>query len=271
MPKPLASIKYRSDEKLIVLPVSIGGQHTWFALDSGARHTVIDPRLTSALGLKQVARSTTTGAGKGAVGVGHVGPVTLKLSGMALPVADPWVIDLSGVPIAKDIRGLVGAELFERHIVRIDPVRRTLQVFDARDYPRPKGAVALPLIVENQRLFIDCVLDVKPGLSVKRRLRIDTGSGDSVNDPTVGQARETRKTVVGNGLGASYEATSGKLDAVHIGPFTIKQVWGPGGEPPSIGMEIFRRFTTTFDAPHGKLYLQPNAAFGEPVPAPPTG
>jgi hypothetical protein len=33
-------------------------------------------------------------------------------------------------------------------------------------------------------------------------------------------------------------------------------------------MEMMRRFTLTFDARRGLLYLEPNASFAAPVPAP---
>lgn len=56
--------------------------------------------------------------------------------------------------------------------------------------------------------------------------------------------------------------------AVHIGPYTIRHVWGPGAPQTTIGMEIFRRFITTFDAQRGVLHLVPNRTLIEPVPEP---
>jgi hypothetical protein len=49
---------------------------------------------------------------------------------------------------------------------------------------------------------------------------------------------------------------------------SIRYVWGPAGAVPIVGMEMMRRFTLTFDARRGLLYLEPNASFTEPVPAP---
>jgi len=51
-------------------------------------------------------------------------------------------------------------------------------------------------------------------------------------------------------------------------PFTFRDSWGPAIPSAAIGMEMFRRFTTTFDVAHGKLYLQPNRRLTEPVPPP---
>ncbi len=78
----------------------------------------------------------------------------------------------------------------------------------------------------------------------------------------------TLKTRGGNGLGENFVAASGLMDAVQLGPFAFKQVWGPSATPPAMGMEILRRFIVTFDAPHGRLYLSPTPAIKEPIPAP---
>jgi hypothetical protein len=111
-------------------------------------------------------------------------------------------------------------------------------------------------------------LAAKPGELVQRRVRVDTGSEDSVDDDTVRQSPTTQKTVLGNGLGASYEDVSGVYDTVVIGSFTFRHVWGPAGAVPIVGMEMLRRFTMTFDVRRGLLYLEPNASLREPVPAP---
>ena len=70
-------------------------------------------------------------------------------------------------------------------------------------------------------------------------------------------------------MGEDYQGVSGLLKAVHLGPFTWTHVWGPEATRPAIGMEIFRRFVATFDAPHGQLYLKPNRHIREPIPEPP--
>jgi len=51
------------------------------------------------------------------------------------------------------------------------------------------------------------------------------------------------------------------------GPVAFHQVWGPAGAVPIVGMEMMRRFTLTFDAKRGLLYLEPNASFSEPLRA----
>jgi hypothetical protein len=60
---------------------------------------------------------------------------------------------------------------------------------------------------------------------------------------------------------------SGVYDTVVIGPFTFHHVWEPADAVAIVGMEMMRRFTLTFDAKHGLLYLGPNSSFDKPVPS----
>ena len=266
---PLATIRYQLDDKLMCIPVRVNGSApARFCIDSGARHSVIDPRLAAQLGLGTVAKGHTTGTGKGDVPLATLEPVTLDVGGAHVQVDAPWSIDLSPVPIARNTRGLLGFDAFDQYVLRFDPIKRTVAFFNrARFTPSASGTV-LPMIVQDRAMYLDAKLDVKPGLSVTHRLRIDTGSNDAVNDEIVGQALVTRKTNLGRGLGASFAGLSGVFDAVQIGPYQIRHVWGPGGPGPAVGMEIFRRFVSTFDVRRGRLYLSPTPGFLDPVPPP---
>lgn len=269
--QPLAVIKYRPDDRLVLLPVKVRGRTEWFVFDSSSTNLVLDSRLTARLGLEARKSSSTTGAGAGAVGVKHVDPISVSVGPLSIRSEDPWSIDLSNVPIAKDVRGLIGADLWRRYVVQMNAERKTIAFYEPRTFRASRAERCLPLIVQGGRMFVEATLDVKPGLSEKHKLRIETGAEETVNDPILAQAAETQRTKLGNGLGEDFYAVSGKMNALHLGPFTIRDVWGPGGPGPSIGMEIFRRFVTTFDVSRGCLYLKPTRALADPIPLPPTG
>ena len=271
---PLATVSYRSDgtaKKLISLPVSVyGAPARWFILDTGAPRSALDNRLARDLKLQPVKTTREGGTGHGTVPAGHLRPLRLTIGKVSLPVADPLMLDMANVPIGPDNRGLIGSELLSAYVVQIDPTHHTVSIFDPSTFQPRRGDVRLPLGVdgERRRFYLDAVLQVRPGLTVTHRLRIDTGSEDSVDDPIVKQARRVTATQLGNGLGSNFQGVSGVYDRVTIGPFPFTYVWGPGGDLPAIGMELLRRFTVTFDAPHHALYLRPNAALSEPVPPP---
>lgn len=268
---PVATVAARRAGKLLFVPVRVAGVGPfWFAVDSGASHTVIDPYILRKVGIATKGSTTTTGTGKGAVAVVRAAPLKMAIGRAVVDVAEPWVIDLSGVPIPKWVHGLAGAEFFEKYVIELDSSAPSLRFFDPKTFLKADAATTVPIVVENHRFFVAVAIDVNDHERVEHRLRIDTGSGDSVADDIVRKGREVRETTLGAGLGADFKGVSGLLNAVHLGPFTIRDVWAPGAPNPGIGMEIFRRFTTTFDIPHGAMHLVPNAHFDDPVPLPPS-
>ena len=272
---PLTVIHYRTDgtdHKLMTIPVSVNGSApSWFVVDTGAPQSAFDTRLATDLGLAAKTTTQIGGTGHGTVPAGHPGPQTLGMGSLSLRVPDPQILDLKGVPISADDRGLVGSELFERYVVTVDTVHHSLSVFDPKTFKPDPHAVSLPVYTDGKRLYLEATIFVKPGLKVIHRLRIDTGSEDSVDDPIVKEARTTQATTLGNGLGTNFQGVSGVYDAVQIGPYRINHVWGPGGDRPAIGMEMLRRFVVTYDVPHMRIYLRPTQALHSPVPPPTNG
>lgn len=264
-------LHYELNEKLVYLPVQVNGSRVfWFALDSGARHTVIDTAVAKELKLKIVSDDSITGVGKGSVAMRHAADTDVSIAAVHLRVKDPWVIDLNASHASeKRLDGLIGADFFAAYVIRIDPEARTIAFHPAKHFVYRGRGAAVPVTFADNRLFVDLTLAVRGRKPVVHRVRIDTGSNDAVSDDLVKQSPERRKSLQGVGLGQPYVDYSGVLDRVTIGPYTIRHSWGPSNPKPAMGMEILRRFTLTFDVTRGRLYLEPNARFAEPVPAPP--
>jgi hypothetical protein len=268
-PEPIAVIPFKREGNLMIVQTRINDSAPLpFILDSGASHSVLTPKLAEALRLKLTPDKPTTGTGKGEVPVLRSDAVKMQLAGLGLEIPAPWIIDLSKVPIPQETAGLIGAELFKRFVVRMDQAARTISVFDPETY-RPDATVpSVPLLVEGDKLFLEATLALGEGKAVTRKLRIDSGSEGSVNDEIVRESSERQRSTLGGGLGENFEGYSGVLRSVKIGPFEFKDVWATGAPHPTIGMELLRRFVVTFDAPHGRLYLEPTKELNERVPPP---
>jgi hypothetical protein len=264
-----AEISYRPVGKLIYLPVQVNGSGPlWFIFDTGAPNSIIDTAAAQTLHLRAISSGIIHGTGKGDVSANDAGEVQFTFGGFTTRVPHAKIVDLSKVPVPVKADGLIGAEFLEQYVLRIDPVAHTIAFYDPNTFTYRGKGKSLPLELTNSRLYVHVGLAAKPGELVQRKLRVDTGSEDSIDDDTVRNSSATQKTTLGNGLGTSYEDVSGVYDTVIIGPFAFHHVWGPAGAVPTIGMEMMRRFTLTFDAKRGLLYLEPNSSFNEPVPAP---
>lgn len=268
--EPLGIISFKKDGKLMLVEARINGSEPiTFIVDTGASHTVFDPKFARQLGLKVQAAPPTTGTGSGDVQKSITKPVQMTLNGFTIEVPEPWVIDLSKAPLPAETMGLLGAEVFKSHVVRIDPETSAMTVFSPDSDHHESKVDSVPLIVDGDKLFLEAKLEVPDGKTVTHKLRIDTGSESSINDEVAQQSEEVRTSILGGGLGENFKSYSGVFTSAAIGPFTFKKFWGPAGPRPAIGMELLRRFVLTFDAPHGRLYLEPTPALADPVPTPP--
>jgi hypothetical protein len=266
---PLVEISYRPVGKLIYLPVQVNGSGPlWFIFDTGAPNSIIDTAAAQTLHVKAISSGSIHGTGKGDVSANDAGEVRFTFGGFTTRVPHAKIVDLSKVPVPVKADGLLGAELLEQYVLRIDPVAHTIALYDPNTFTYRGEGKSLPLELTNSRLYVHVGLAAKPGELVDRKLRVDTGSEDSIDDDTVRNSSATQKTTLGNGLGTSYEDVSGVYDTVIIGSFAFHHVWGPAGAVPIIGMEMMRRFTLTFDAKRGLLYLEPNSNYNEPIPVP---
>ena len=263
------ALHYRANGKLASVPVSVNGsRRLWFVLDTGARHTLVDSAAALALGLEIVSEDQGSGAGRGTYRQWHAPPIDVTVGPVVLHVPDPWVIDLAHVGTAQPPDGLLGADLFERYVIRIDPVARTLAFIDSTSYRYQGKGAMLPLTDTESRLYVDVQLTLPNGITETHAMRIDTGSEDAASDNLVRRSPERRLARQGVGLGAAYVDTSGVFESIGLGPYAVHRAWGASNDHPAVGMEILRRFTMTFDVPHGRLFLEPNSHLADPVPAP---
>src|ERR1700683_4616050 len=213
--KPLVEITYRPVGKLIYVPVQVNGSRPlWFCFDTGAPNSLIDTATARRLNLKAFTSGVIHGAGKGEVSASDAGEVRLTVGGLATSVPHAKIVDLSKVPVPVREDGLLGAEFIERYVVRIDPARDTIAFYDPKGFAYPGPGKSMPVELTNSRLYVQVGLAAQPGQLVERRVRVDTGSEDSVDDDTVRSSPKTRQTILGNGLGTSYEDVSGVYDSV---------------------------------------------------------
>lgn len=264
----LASVPYQPNGKLIYLPVTVNGRHLWFTLDSGAMHTILNTATANRLGIRAISTDRQAGAGRGTVSRQHAPPLDVFVGGVRLHVNDPYIIDLSHTGTARQQDGLLGEDFFAAYVVRIDPVKRTFAIYDPATFRYHGAGAGLPLRARRDKLYIPMTLELPNGIAAQREARIDTGSEDAASDDLVKQSPVRRETTLGVGLGRPYVDYSGVFSRVQLGPYVIEDAWGPSNPVPTVGMEILRRFTMTFDVPHGRLWLEPNAWLHDSVPTP---
>ncbi len=247
-----------------------------FILDTGGAF-IISPELAAAL---------KTGS-SGGVQIGGVGDTT-EAAGFthidllqfgAASVKDQYALVLPidkgfGVAEGLHIDGMIGYEFVARFLTTIDYARQTMTL--APLGPKPAvvaGATAIPFFFNGTIPNVPIVIDGIPANG-----EFDTGSRGSLTltspfvgaHPHLASKIETGDGVAGFGIGGPSLAKLGRLDSLQIGPFVLAkpivafgtQSQGAFADPlggQNVGGDVWKRFTVTFDYPHYRLLLAPNA------------
>ena len=255
------ALPFEFQNNQIYLQVGINrAKPAWFIVDSGASGCVVDKAVARKLRLKTSGSAQGTGAGKGTYEINFVAGVVYRLPGLDLPVAKSYVIDLSGqrALLGRSVAGILGYELFEKHTVSVDFETSILTLDD----PNPAGeAIPFKLVKHTPHLPVRIKTSGEPQ---EVDVLVDSGSGDAVDAEPMGTAPARLEIVGGVGLGQEFRTTVGRAEWVRLGSFQLDAPLGSPGGTPLIGNEVLRRFDLTFDYQGLRLFLKPNAFFGQP-------
>ena len=206
--------------------MTINGSQLWFDVDTGARHSVIDLAAAKRLGLPLIKPARMSGAGHGTGELLHTSPVEIRAGNTSVHVADPWVLDLSRTGTSRRIDGLVGVDFFKAYVVRIDPQRQTVAFCSAVPASSASTGATIPLIVTNDRFFINLKLTLPNGVPATHRVRVDTGSDDVVSDDLVRQSLTRRKRHKASASGRR-RGLFRRFRQRKIGPILLQTFEGP--------------------------------------------
>ncbi len=249
-----------------------------FILDSGATQSAItDPYLANALGLKVSEAGLARGMGSGATRVLIAEDACIRGDGQVFLRAPLVVHDIGGRLAAmagRDIDGFLGAELFERYVVEIDPTGRRLLLHDPATFVYSGGGEIFPLEVVDRRPVVEARVVVEAGKKpVPVRLVVDTGSSRYLT--LITKSRRQLKPPAERTLGASVGVVGDTLvlvapvDRLELGSLVMQKVETAWMEPfriPAvrnipklngiIGNPLLSRYHVFFDYRHGRLIVE---------------
>ena len=263
----------------VLVDVMIDGHGPYsFALDSGSSD-VIDSGLARELGLPVVGAFRGRGAGEGAVDIGltrvaalSVGDLTLR--DQLLRVV-PLDFDLGGTQPAY--RGLIGFELFDRLIVRLDHELRQLTLTEPAGWTYAGDGKLVPFRFHGRVPVTEGVIDLVPG-----RFTLDTGQGNSLTlyRPFIEASGIVNKyvpkftTIVSVGVGGTVTAGVTRAHLLKLGGVDVsapvlylsQQRTGAFADPDvagNVGEGVFERFNVTFDYGRRQSFFERTPHYGD--------
>lgn len=286
--KKSINVKFKQISNLIIIPVSINGSDTMnFILDTGVKDPIItELTLVEELNLNYMKSIELRGLGNELTTQAYQsGDNTIKLPGLTATHQKINVILDENFQISQilgmPVHGLIGFNLFKQYIVKVNYSIEEITLFKPQyfDYTPRKNDIVLPITFIHNKPMVKAEVVQDSGLVIPVRLLIDTGASDAIwlsteTDSSLKIPDQNIYAFLGSGLGGNLFGYKGRISGLWLGGNTLSApiVSYPESEyinkvalseqrNGSIGGEILRRYTVTFDYFNNRLILRPNSSF----------
>ena len=261
------SANFEAYGTFIIAPVRINGSSRFsFIVDTGAKYTQVNARLSKALGLEKNSKATLDVAGAILEGV---------------EIHTPSFEEFEGA-LGRHIDGIIGYDLFRRFAVEIDYQNCTLTLYEAQHYRYRGKERPIRIKVRDGFPLTVGTLGLRDGKFISADLEIDTGSTGALElyggfveaTHLLQNAGPTISNSAWNAAGL-HEERVGRIRSVQVGAYTMHEPvvnfratatpnFGPPGCAGLIGAEILQRFKVILDYSHKSMILEPNEKFAMP-------
>jgi hypothetical protein len=127
------------------------------------------------------------------------GLTAVLIQAKALPCQDRFA--------AINFGGVIGADLFKRFVVEIDPATKRVRFHEPKGWQPPAGVTTIPLLFDSGHIYVDAWVMLAAGNEVPARLSFDTGMNKALMLVAGGSspipmpaAGEVRKACYANGV-----------------------------------------------------------------------
>jgi hypothetical protein len=286
--KKKVTIPFHLVRSLMVIKLSINHKGPYnFILDTGVGLMIItDPKLADSIPIPNKRTLKIPGLGEGEDAEAYVtSPLDVEIPGLvsydvAAAILKKDLFSLSGYA-GMPIHGLLGYEFFNNLAVRINVQDSTLTVWRPKDLKVFRKGVHIPITIEDRKPYVEAWITLQTGENIRSKLIIDLGAGHPVSleniIPRYGLPQKFIASAnLGIGLNGPINGYIGRLEALEIGKFKIKQViasFPDAGNNQNelsvrrdgnLGIGILKRFSVILDYAHNTMYLKPGSKFREP-------
>ena len=264
----------------VFVDVGVDGKGPFpFLVDTGG-HDIVTPQTAAALALDAQGEATSRGAGEKTTTAGYTRIKALQMGKAHLDNQTVMVLDFSPKEVEGfQVGGMLGFEVFQRFVVRIDYGAGTFTLIDPKRFDGHDAGKSLPFV------FYDHMPQLKGTFAgIPALFDIDTGSRAEVTmaRPFV-EKHDLRKrfpqgvvTVDGWGVGGPVRSHVIRAPSLALGDVSVpdvtaslatqdKGVFTDRNFDGNIGSAWLKRFVVTFDYGRRTMYLDAIAYPGDDV------
>jgi hypothetical protein len=258
-------------------------------LDTGSSVSIVAPGIAKQIGLHP------SGSGE-AAGIGHGRSEAITfVQGVRLQIDDSPSVELNDQTIAilpinyvaeevgRPTDSFFGSNIFKNYRVTVDYASERVTFAAPQSVQPADSGTPLPIQIMSDTPFVTATLVGSDGSRVQGLFLLDSGTTGSLILSTRFLAAHPQIVAGGpqltvpsiNAVGGKIELKLVRIVGVDLGPFHFHQpvaivpqsAAGMLANPQVagfIGAEILRRFTVTWDYPHNRISLAPNAHLHDP-------
>jgi predicted aspartyl protease len=277
-------IPFELQDNFIVVKVIFQGLFPLkFIIDTGAEHVILTKKeITNLLNINYESERTILGTDmKTTIKAYITRKMRLDLPNLTL-IKDILVLDDDYFKLDQfaglEIHGIIGAETFKGHVLKIDYLKRVLTIYDPSVFKPSdhKNYEELPIEITRSKPFLKAKAQISSDTTINMKLLLDTGAGLAIllhtySNPLIMMPPKVIKGNIGNGLGGEIEGYVGRIRSLDIGKSKLQNIISHFQELNEksdstyisnrnglIGGDLLHRFTVIFDFSKEKLYLKPN-------------
>lgn len=252
-----------------------------FIVDTGAGNTIISKKeIVSLFNLPYGRTFEVYGADLSTVLYAHlVKSVHLASANLIAPHQDILVLEedyfdfqrITGV----DIHGVLGADMFKQHILKIDYKKRVLSLYKPKSKKlKYNGFEEMDLVIQKSKPYIVAETKLSNNTTLDTKLLIDTGASTALLlDTNSDESLTLPETIIpgnlGFGLGGTLQGYIGRVNSLQFGNYKLDGVICRFQEVPTdtiknlivrngiIGNYILDRFTIVIDYPQQRFHIKP--------------
>lgn len=286
--RPEAQIPFEIVGKYAVANVRINGTGPLrFIIDTGVRNTIITEMHSSdSVTLQYSETRKMQGLGEGATLNALVSDGNslqggrMHFNNKTIYVIQDDIFKLSQQNGTR-LNGLLGIDLFENHVVKMDYTRQKLIFYDKQKFLPPKGYQKFPLLIEGKKVYMMLTMPDKSGKMKQMKMFIDTGAQLNAWFQNLKEGMSIpEKTVygrIGQGFGGEINGYYGMIPAICIGEkclknpivvfpdsATIAEIVKRSDRDGTLGIQFLSKFDAFYDLQDSAIYLKSNYLFNHP-------
>lgn len=268
---PLAKIPIEFHQGSALVRVKVNdSQSLSFKLDTGFGVTTIHPDLAESLGLKRTGTMTIVGIAGREQAAAYSG-VSFDFGGVQYSPRRVVSLPSDAQRRRRNRDGILGAGLFRRFVVELDPVAQTLALFEPTNFTYAGRGEILPFAFRQETPIVEASINFTNREPVRGKFEIDSGCDgelclghDFVEANRLDGAADADRTESRRGVGGSVETRAGVLPQFQLGSLKLDRLpanFFLEGSPVDdglaghIGMGTLRKFRVIFDYSRRRMIL----------------